>query len=209
MSIKITQEMTFETDDLDLFETMLRAATQVLFSKKDYPPLVFDKQPFGFDDGRFEPHIDDRQPSIFNVAESSKADAMLGDGYVLVRPSATYGGATVLSAVTDEKIFDDKDEAARRSCALKQERKPQRQWITTLAEYPPEDKSNWSHHHDVVEFVMALCRKADTKKFTAEFAHAEPEWFDGNIGIGYRLQWRPDGGWNVLDVSMVHALYGK
>jgi len=33
--------------------------------------------------------------------------------------------------------------------------------------------------------------------------------FDGSIDSGYRINYRPNGGWECLDISLCHIYYGK
>ena len=128
-----------------------------------------------------------------------------------------YGGACF--DAKEEPPVDDKDEAAKISCSRRKKSKPTRMWITTLADYvsdyeqlEPEETIHCVNHEEMVAKTMEAVKAVDPQAFFKEFGdgyHYGFNRYDGDIGHGYLMQWRPNGGWNLLHISMVHAYYGK
>ena len=200
----MTQELTFETDDLNSFELMLKSAVRVLFpkSKGQYINLHIKKEHPGFwEDGKYDNY--ENGPSILDKGS---------DKYALLEHKQTYGGAFF---VKEKQTFGNKDEAADASNSCKKEPKPKRLWIATLSDYAsdfsPEDTS-CANHKSLVEKSMKLMRKFPRQRVFDEIGsgrHHGFNSFDGSIGIAYRMEYAPMGGWNLLYLSATHAYYGK
>jgi hypothetical protein len=131
-------------------------------------------------------------------------------------PQHVFGGAGM-----DKKgqEFSSQTEAARYSCDQRKEPKPTRMWIATLADYKSEfdrlkkeERMFCRGYDDMVEKTMKVVRAVDPSVFYALFGDGYHYGFnrsDGSISHGYLMQWRPNGGWNLLHISMVHMYYGK
>lgn len=220
MSIGMTQALVFETDDLNHFKTMLEATCPVLFNFRAFRPMVVLNNPeMVWRDGRYEnwEHSTHVMLPVSDLIEADNVHLLQDDDpeTAVLTACATYGGAKQMRLVCTK---DDKDEAARYCCSQEPKPQPTRKWITSVEEYHDthRDASEFvpcKTHKQIVQVVMDIIddrsSEAEKKKFRDEFAHAEPRHFDGSIGIGYRMEWRPSGALNMLDVSMVHALYGK
>jgi len=208
MSINMTQALVFETDDLQSFGKLLEPVSQILFETKSgkYKPKVILKPPSYWEDGQYEDYDHhSAQPMMLPIMDT-ETDVLL------VEPCATFGGATQLKVVDNAATLD---EAARKACAKRQKPLPKRQWICTIENYVEQrdfkrgEYVSPKNHQELVGVVLELCSNVDKEKFRHDFADIEDRYFDGSVGVGYRMQWRPNGGWNVLDISMVHAYYGK
>lgn len=216
MSIQMTQDFVYETDDLTHFGIVLKAVIEVMFCKNygsgggsEYTQLHLKAKPDGFNDGRYECYRHRNPPKILPHGTTN----------LIVDTDRIHGGATVLKVVGEEK---DLDKAARKVAEwpvppeLKVQ--PKYLWISTLADYKsnmkPEDVSV-CNHLEMHEKAMALMREArSTRK--GEFLtvcgdgyHYGFNNFDGSVALGYRMSYSPTGGWNNLNLSFCHAYYGK
>jgi non-homologous end joining protein Ku len=182
---------------------MLTVISGILY---EYPrwtkPVVLLKEPYDWEDGKYEDYHND-QPMMLPVEGKKEV--------LLVKPCACYHGATKLEVT---EMVEDLDKAARKSCDQRSEPKPKRQWICTVENYADSRSLKKGEYvrlrkGEVVGIVLDLCKNIDTRSFLEGFSDVEDQYFDGDVGIGYRMQWRPSGAADVLDVSMVHAYYGK
>tara|TARA_Y100000034_G_C6874455_1_gene399699 strand:- start:1138 stop:1770 length:633 start_codon:yes stop_codon:yes gene_type:complete len=210
MSINMTQDFVFETDDIKSFGHMLGSVATVLFkeSGKYTCPFIQTENPGLFRDGKYD-----------NYRRHDSGLLEMQDSCALVEPTATHGGATVYNYVRDENHCvvqtDDKDEAARMVCARREEPQPTRLFICTLGDYRNDaNKDGAKKYRTIVDQVQ------DAVKFVYEFDVQRVErelqgrpfrqyGGDGTISTGYRMDYRPNGGWNLLDLSAIHVYYGK
>lgn len=212
MSINMTQALKFETDDLRSFEQMLAVAVRVLFKPNGryvrQHIRVGDQPPCLFPDGR------DYREEWLSQPEVLKD----GDGkFYLLETQGVFGGAPMRRKINVP--YDDQNAAARASCSQRKEAKPTRMWICTLSDYEGDFRSAKKNerifcrgYDDMVKKTMNVVRAADPRAFVDQFGDGYHYGFnsdDGSVGHGYLMQWRPNGGWNVLYISMVHAYYGK
>ena len=75
-----------------------------------------------------------------------------------------------------------------------------------------EGDEKFESHASLVQRVMEHLKNADVRKFFEVCGMGFNDSFnrhDGSIEVGYRLNHRPGGGWNNLDVSLCHIYYGK
>ena len=93
--------------------------------------------------------------------------------------------------------------------------KPAYLHVCSVGNYESEIKEGdetFQNHAKLVKRVMENLKSADVKKFFEScgtgFDYSFNE-MDGSIAAGYRLNHRPCGGWNNLDVSLCHIYYGK
>lgn len=90
---------------------------------------------------------------------------------------------------------------------------PTRMLIATIDDYEAgEEDIVCSGLGDMLDKLMKMVRDADPEKFLEEFGSGFNHGFnrnDGHIAHGYRMEWSPNGGWDLLHISMVHAYYGK
>ena len=195
----MTQALVFDNDDLNSFEAMLHAAVRILYNFKHERPKIALEQPHDFDDGRYENWRPDR-PYGYNTGE--RVDVL--------QPFKTFSGTTFLESIG---TAGTEEEAARIAKSKEKSPIPERMWIATIYDYPSHYSTIQSYtsrnHDDLVEEVMKMARAADREKFRQEFRDAECPHFDGSFGCSYRMQWRPSGAMEILDISMVHAMYGK
>lgn len=215
MSINLMQELVYETDSLESFERMLTAAAHCAF--KDKPPGEYTalhakgEKPYLWDDGK-NYHFD-RKPVVVPVVGWGHEAR-----YYLAEPKRTYGGATVLELFKSHLNLDD---AAAEACRLHEQKHkptPSRLWLATLADYKSDMKDTdleFSNIQEMIDYIMVVI-KDRKERFKDEFLRTcgtgFNSWFnsnDGDVDVGYRLHRRPNGGWNNLDVSLVHVYYGK
>jgi hypothetical protein len=206
MSINMTQGLMFDTDDLASFEKMLSVAVRVLFGENGkYVTLhIHKKKPFLWPDGKGSGWAE--VPEV--LEDKGKWFHLCGDGI--------YGGAPF---VKKGEEFANKDKAAAAASKQYKEPPPVRMWIATLSDYSgdferlaPDERYHCPDHNFMVETAMDIVRDADSKKFfemCGDGYHYGFNHFDGSIGVGYRMEWSPNGGWNLLHLMMVHAYYGK
>ena len=194
MSIEMTQEFLYETDDLKLFETVLRTILPIIYGKNHHPRMC-RKAPF-WDDGK-DYH---RNFSVVPTPEK----------WCVITPCQTYHGSTFHQIVSE---FSSREEAAADACQREKEPKPTRQWITSLElSYGELDSKHYIGTRgtgDAATKVMEKVKETDGQKFLHDFSHVEREefnWFDGTIRYGWRME---HSGMDSLDISMVHILYGK
>ena len=210
MALNLTQEFVFETDSLKSAESMLRALIPILFhenGKHCQLHLRTEKQPLSFEGvDRFEMlrYYDQRKPVVG-----------LQNKYYLLNPDGMYHGT---SFHTPSSPFSSKDAAAQASCDdfdKISKPKPSRFWLATLGDYQGDSQGQklCKDYPDLLNNAMALL--CDTSRHDEFFAtcgdgyHDGFRGFDGSIDVGFRFDKRPNGGWNVLDISLTHIYYGK
>jgi hypothetical protein len=203
MSINKTQEFVFESDELSSVMTMFEAIAKILYDMKDYTrPVILLEQPLFWEDGRY--NAEWRKSLDTYIYETT-------DGSSVLLPCATYGGATMLKKHGDYK---NNDKAAKVACSLHQKPKPTRMWIASVTHgqwIGPKTKIHQPKSLDELSNkVKEIAEGVDKKDFLEKFQEFEhPELFDCSVGMGYRLEWRADGGSDTLDLSAVHVYYGK
>lgn len=204
VSINMTQDFEFETDDLKSFRIILSAAVRVLFHE-------------GKNGLWTQLHIqqDDRHHFPSGAVVDNHQRPMIlpdGDQFKLVDPCETYHGTTVLSA---KGVYSTKDEAAEAAKLEDKEPKATRVYIATLSDYESEIKPEdirCKTYDELVDETMKIVAGFPKKKFFDTLGDGYNYWFnpyDGSVGVAYRMQWRPNGGWNLLHISMTHAYYEK
>lgn len=203
MPLNMTQEFVFESDELSSVMTMFEALTKILYKMNDYTrPIILLEQPLFWEDGRYNSEW--RSSLETYVYETA-------DGSSVLLPCATYGGATMLKKHGDYK---NNDKAAEVACSLHKDPKPTRMWIASVTYgksidlktkiYQPKDRSDLSNK------LKEIAEGIDVKDFLDKFRESKrSELFDCSVGMGYRLEWRPNGGYDTLDLSAVHVYYGK
>ena len=220
MSINLTQEFVFETDDIDSLEQILDPILRVLFRKGRYQKTEHRMRlqiagdtvpvtPTCFLDGRYD-NYDTSQPMMLPMSEIVP-DSIVNDTVVLLEIDRMYGGTSQLKAAGEDYYFDDRDAAAKASCAHRIEPRPTRRWITSIWDsdhentHLKEDEVFVARGYaDLVREAIKLCRFANKDKFRDEFSEVEPDT-DGSVEIGFRIESRP----RALDFSLVHIIYGK
>ena len=216
MVINLTQEFNYETDSLESLEKVLQTIIPLFFSKNsEYCCLHLKKdKPSSFDNGVDHRVYYDLQNRIVENPISSNSGKIENE-YLLIEPHHTYAGVAI-DRVSD--IYRNLDEAT--AVATGKHRKlplptPKRKWITSLADYRGSCDTKdikCKSHQDLLTKTLELIKKFDPKTFESECGDGYCSWFnhdDGSIGVGYRLQHRPQGGWNNLDISAIHIYYGK
>jgi len=116
----------------------------------------------------------------------------------------------------DRHLFRDGSEYEKNEDG-KWERTPAtRVWLTTMSDYSSDVTEGdlvFDTRKEAVDVIMAMFGEADyNHDVVPAIGDGYDECFmdsDGHIDIGYRIHWEPSGGWNLLQVSLVHAYYGK
>lgn len=94
-------------------------------------------------------------------------------------------------------------------------RKPTRLWVATLADYAGDlkpDDVKFSNHEDMAQYALEQMKLVTREDMVAAIGDGYGDCFmrgDGTVTIGYRINQRPNCGWNLIDVSVVHMYYGK
>jgi hypothetical protein len=213
MGIHMVQEFCFETDDLKYFEVVLRAVAPTLFDFKHSLPKILVKAPSDWRDGRYEDTQFTRQSSRHDLPFTFDNSIVGGKGFSTLAPDGCYHGAVKLK---QHGQHDDLEAASRASCAEYKEPKPLRMWIATIfdSQYMYESLKSKDYFtckswDGLVAEIVRRCTVANPVQFREDFQHVEESWFDGSYGTGFRMQARPCGGEDLLDISMVHMWYGK
>jgi hypothetical protein len=213
MGIHMVQDFCFETDDLKYFEAVLRAVAPTLFDFKHSLPKILVEAPSDWRDARYEDTQFTRQSSRHDLPFTFDNSLVGGEGFSTLALDGCYHGAVKLKVHGTHK---DLDEASRASCAEYVEPRPLRMWIATIfdSQYmyeslKPKDYFTCKSWDLLATEVMRRCMTADAVKFREDFQHVEEAWFDGSYGTGFRMEARPCGGEDLLDISMVHMWYGK
>lgn len=199
MSINLTQKFVYETDDLKSFRIVLNSISNVLFSDKKHKPKILINEPSHWGDGKYEDNDDDSHFILHN-----KTNALV------LKKSCCYHGAIVVKKIEEKQNLD---EAAKAANDLRKPIFPKRKWITTIFDYKSEGSKektiSFYSFEGLADAVIDLCKQVDSRKFMNDFNHAEDGCFDGGVQLGYRIEWRPNGGFDVLDISAIHVYYGK
>jgi hypothetical protein len=101
--------------------------------------------------------------------------------------------------------------------------KPKRFFICTIADYRTEmEKDNqaipFNSYDLLMERICVLLQDNPNHKIGSKTKfnqlcgsgyHYGFNEHDGDIDMGYCCQYRPNGGWNNLDISLCHVYYGK
>ena len=220
MSINLTQEFVFETDDLDSLEQMLDTILRILFQKGRYQKTAhvmrmqitgdtIPQTPTCFRDGRYEDwNWGTARPMMIPVKAVAPDVVCNDESFALVAHGQTYGGTSQLKVL---EHHDDRDIAARAASAQEIKPKPTRRWITSIWDSDHENthlKANEVFkargYADLVREAVKLCKQANQKAFLNDFRDVEPDT-DGSVAVRFRLESRP----RALDISLAHIVYGK
>jgi hypothetical protein len=204
MSIEMTQKLVFETDDIKLFEKMLDVSVRIVF-KKTHNLKFLLQEPSCFDDGKYDESYDSEQVDIVESADY--------DNWYFLEPIGTYHGAVFFK---QGKGFDNKDKAAKASCESRIEPKPKYMWLSTIYDHDyegstrnrPKYRYSAKNHDDFMDNIMKQIKLGDQRKFHEDFSHLDTE-DDVSFSAGYRLEHRPSGGADMLDISFCGIYYGK
>lgn len=220
MTINLTQEFVFETDDLDSLEQMLDVVVRIMFQKGRYQKSehrmrlqitgdTIPETPICFRDGKYDtsPAWPMCRPLLLPMSEVDPQNKL----FALVEHGETFGGCCQLKVVEGAGLFEDRHDAARASSSKEEEPKPTRQWITSIWDCDHENthlKKNEVFvargYADLVREIIKVCKRANQKKFLEEFCEVAPDT-DGSVDVGFRLESRC----RMLDLSLVHIIYGK
>jgi hypothetical protein len=207
MALNITQDMCFETDHLESFQTMLLAAVQTMFRPGCGDKPVGKKQPM---------YLERNAPSYWpDGSESSfqNQPSFLNDGKDcrVLTTARCYGGAVQMK-------FDspplDIEEAARECSKRGKARAPTRRWVTTLRDEayneknrPTKDKIRCRGPEDAVAKAMVFLRQDENVDLQGiRNVHAGG---DGSHGLAYRMDGRGWGSTATIYISSTWAYYGK
>lgn len=195
MSIEMTQDFVYETDDLKLFRTVLITIIPVLFRSGRQKILLREPRDCSWDAGE-EESWHDTQPEILDATRELNACYHL-------ETTGTYHGAVFQHLGAE---FKTKDEAAAAAVAQRTRPRPTRRWITRVFEYGTYARGTYATplKAALVDSIMYLVQSTDRNAFLRDFRAVEPDT-DGNVGVGYRMQLSRD----ALDISMVHVVYHK
>ncbi len=84
--------------------------------------------------------------------------------------------------------------------------------VEDYAKHIQDEDEVFGSYEYIVKRVMAIVKEADRKEFRRKAGDgfcSDFNPFDGSVGIGYRLKYKENGGWDALDVSLCHMYYGK
>ena len=201
MSINMTQDFEFETDDRESLMKMLDTIGSILF---DGTKIVVSQDAkdfdYCFDDGKY----DHNSYSVFDksVIEHSKIE--LG-----------------VKIYKEKDSFNNRKEAIEHAAGMNREivKTPTRKFIMGIS----TDYSRYKIGKSYASFksgkkyiesaVEKLLDDPDLEgNFTRECGNGFNQGFmsfDGSIGMGYRLSWSPSGAEDRLYLSAVHMYYGK
>lgn len=116
----------------------------------------------------------------------------------------------------DKHLFRDGHEYEKNEDGKWERTPPTRVWVTCMSDY----SSSIDHEVDevfetrsqAIDRIMEMLKEKTKEDLVRELGDGYDECFneyDGSISLGYRIHWEPSGGWNLLQVSLVHAYYGK
>lgn len=207
MSINMTQDFAFETDELKSFRVVLKSIIPVLFKKNGkYVQLHIDtseKQNWGWRDGKYECGSNYKEHEVVYYANQ----------YHVIEDDTMYHGAKQHKVVSSH---NDKDEACNKAVAFNRQNEPKafRKFICKLGDYKEEYKDKTGitfcdNYEDMLADTIAIINNVNPEVFKKEFFDASIRSFDGSLGIAYRMHYEPQGGWNKLLISMTWAYYGK
>ncbi len=97
----------------------------------------------------------------------------------------------------------------------KQFSKPSFLHVCSIGDYRSDIKEGdqtFESYAELVKRVMMHLKNADVQKFFTHCGEGYDSTFnhsDGSVEAGFRLNQRPSGGWDYLDVSLCHVYYGK
>jgi len=100
--------------------------------------------------------------------------------------------------------------------------KPDLLFVCTIANYRSDMKSNngipFNNYDKLMEKINSLLEEDPNKKIS-RFDDLKKECgsgynyafnqYDGDIGLGYFAEYRPNGAWHNIDISFCHIYYGK
>lgn len=195
MGIVSSQVFEFETDDLNVMESVLDAMLPIWFSRgKQGFQCVSKLNPGSFNDGK-----PDRR--VYVVVETAQ-------GCEVVKPRRIFSGVQVYGAETPER-WRPHDAACTEASQLNKKRtsKPAYMWLTSL-EGPYRDPYGgevlFNDSETAKQHLLNAFETGDKDKFRKEY-EGEPRWFDGSSTVGYRIDQR----WNTVFASYCTILYGK
>lgn len=90
--------------------------------------------------------------------------------------------------------------------------KPKYFHICSIGDYRSEitEKDEvFDNYDNLIKKVMLNVKNVDTNLFLKQCGDGLDSFFDGSIGIGYRINQRFLGAWEHLDISLCHIFYGK
>lgn len=206
MSINLTQEFVFETDEIESFSKMLEAIVSILFSPngKHSQLHLKTKQPFGLDDGK----------EYYSWWRQQKPILTYQNKTMLLNADGCYHGAALYTVEQEFNNIDAAAAASEKDFKKIPLPKPMRMWVTTLSDYQENKKveKNCKNFEDLINLTVSKLKTVDEKKFYQECGDGFHQGFnrdDGSVKFGYRMQQRSVGGCNHLDISLVHVYYGK
>lgn len=230
MSINMTQAFAFETDSLESLKSALTTIVQVLFKNPDsryHKPYIQLKEPDFWRDGMDHGWEFEYRPSILDTTTLG-ATPDPEPRYALVDVCGMFGGADQIKAVEGTQRYDDQDEAAAAAIAIGKEKgkkpRPTRFFIACLGDSAYQVSQRKEGNLILCSSLEQMVHKTiiQLKSVTESRSALDQFWqkcgdgynsgfssFDGSIGAGYRLHWEPNGGADLLYVSLVHMYYGK
>ena len=224
----LTQEFTFETDDLDDLAAMIRTVCGIVFKHTiekpggKYSQLHINThalKDMSFQNGQDLREYYNARPVLF---EDPSDD--FGDRVLLLDVGRIQGGAAGMKVV--EKLTGGDREASLEKAAEASnpflERTdpkplPTRLWVATLGDYKSEMRETDTPCANLDELVMMakeaarVAKIAKKDEFRKVCGSGYNEWFcsdDGSVDIGWRLEKR-GASWPEIDISLTHVYYGK
>lgn len=208
--MNITQEFLYETDEPPAIQRMLEAIVANMFEGGNgkYTQLHLWSAPrdFSFDNDSYKDH--NLRQSIVEVA---------GKFHILGRRRSPWNSHFLESG----PCFDTEQaaiaETSKRFDALSTPL-PKRLWLATASNLKSnvgaKDTVCKSQKELIAEIMsrIQLALKNRKEEFFDVCGDGYNDWFnsdDGSIDAGIRLHRSPQGGWDLLHISMVHIYYGK
>jgi hypothetical protein len=192
--INLTQKFSFETDSKTSFRKILNTILPIVFHWGGDQGFYVSSTPSDccWNDGK-------------DYRQSDQPLCMEYNGrFLLLEPASTYGGATFLQEIGQAS---SKDELAQMSCAKYEEPKPTRLFICEISRHASKNSQHYKSVHGIEMKTMALIDdKQVTLNMLFQAGIEEPAWFDGSLGVGYRLHLAGDG---KLIISATLMYYGK
>ncbi len=201
MSINMTQAFEFETDDVESLIKMVNTIGSILF---DGTKIIISKEAddfnFCFNDGKYDGR---NEYSVFRKS-------------VLV-PDRTLLGVSVCEEVD---CFHKQKEAIEHASKLNRglSKDPTRKFLMCIATNCSDYKGGKKYagfktgQKYIEDTVRELLNNFDHQAFYEECGDGYNGYFDGqdgDVGIGYRLNWSPSGAEDRLHLSLIHMYYGK